>query len=179
MSTIPKRQNAVKLKRVKHTPAGAVLTELIIPVIQLESHFSRAGEAIAAKGGQTFARWLTLEMVAEQPATVAQVARTLGLTRQSVQRIADLLENDGLTEYVDNPAHQTSKLVRLSATGSETLRVIQRAQRAWANSVGARVGEANLRHARRVVEQLTGLLAGASDSGTRAKGPESQRSTPS
>ncbi|HET9783171.1 MAG TPA: helix-turn-helix domain-containing protein, partial [Candidatus Dormibacteraeota bacterium] len=117
MSTVPKRQHSVKLPNGQHTAAGQILTDLIIPVIRLEAQFSRAGEAIAATGGQTLARWLTLEMVADQPATVAQVARNLGLTRQSVQRIADLLEQDGLTEYVENPAHQTSRLVRLSARG--------------------------------------------------------------
>ena len=135
-----------------------MLTELIIPVIQLEAHFSRAGEAIAATAGQTMARWLTLEMVADRPATVAQVARRLGLTRQSVQRIADLLEKDGLTEYADNPEHQTSRLIRLSSAGRQTLRRIQGAQRAWSNDVGARIGEANLRHASRIVDQLTRVL---------------------
>ncbi len=146
-----------------------MLTGLIIPIIQLESHFSRAGEAIAARGGQTLARWLTLEIAGEQPATVAQVARRLGLTRQSVQRIADLLEKDGLTEYVDNPAHQTSKLVRLTASGRQTLRVIQGAQRAWANRVGAAVGEADLRQAARVVEHLTELLASAQPPAPRTR----------
>ena len=164
MSIVLKRQNAVKSRLDKHTPAGAVLTDLIIPVIQLEAHFSRAGEAIAATGGQTLARWLTLEMVAGQPATVAQVARRLDLTRQSVQRIADLLHKDGLTEYVYNPAHQTSKLVRITARGRQSLRSIQTAQRAWANSLGARIGETNLRQASRVVEQLTRLLTDDSDS---------------
>lgn len=159
MSTIQKRQHSVKSHSASHTPAGAILTDLIIPVIRLEAHFSRAGEAIAAVAGQTLARWLTLEMVADDPATVAQVARKLDLTRQSVQRIADLLQQDGLTEYVDNPAHQTSKLVRLTARGRNTLRMIQAAQRAWANQVGGRIGEANLRHASRVVEQLTRELS--------------------
>ena len=135
-----------------------MLTELIIPVIQLEAHFSRAGEAIAATAGQTMARWLTLEMVADSPATVAQVARRLGLTRQSVQRIADLLEKDGLTEYADNPEHQTSRLIRLTSAGRQTLRRIQAAQRAWSNDVGAKIGEANLRHASRIVDQLTRVL---------------------
>ena len=159
MSTIPKRQHAVKRENASHTPAGAILTDLIIPIIRLEAHFSRAGEAIAATADQTLARWLALEMVADAPATVAQVARKLDLTRQSVQRIADLLEHDGLTEYVDNPAHQTSKLVRLTASGRHTLRTIQAAQRAWANQVGARIGEVNLRQASRVVEQLTRELS--------------------
>ena len=158
MSTIPNRQHSVKLRADRHTPAGAVLTDLIIPVIQLEAHFSRAGEAIAAAGGQTLARWLTLEMVAAQPATVAHVARKLDLTRQSVQRIADLLEKDGLTEYVDNPAHQTSRLVRLTPRGRQTLRLIQAAQRTWANTTAGKIGEVGLRHASRVVEQLTRIL---------------------
>ena len=164
MSRVSNRQHAVKSKSVaSHTPAGAILTDLIIPVIRLEAHFSRAGEAIAAAAGQTLARWLTLEMVSDEPATVAQVARKLDLTRQSVQRIADLLTEDGLTEFVDNPAHQTSKLVRLTARGRNTLRTIQAAQRAWANQVGARIGEANLRHASRVVEQLTRELSDESN----------------
>lgn len=157
--TIPKRQHAVKWKSASHTPAGAILTGLIIPIIRLEAHFSRAGEAIAAAAGQTLARWLTLEMVADRPATVAGVARKLNLTRQSVQRIADLLDRDGLTEYVDNPAHQTSKLVRLTPHGRETLRTIRAGQREWANQVGARIGEVNLRLASRVVEQLTRELS--------------------
>jgi DNA-binding MarR family transcriptional regulator len=158
MSTVPKRQHPVKSPYLKHTPAGAVLTDLIIPVIQLEAHFSRAGESIAATAGQTLARWLALEMVADGPATVAQIAKRLDLARQSVQRIADLLAQDRLTEYVDNPAHRTSKLVRLTPRGRETLHSIQASQREWSNRVGARIGEANLRHASTVVERLTQAL---------------------
>src|SRR5215467_3248998 len=158
MSTVTKRQHAVKSPDSRNTLAGQILTALIIPIIRLDAHFSRAGEAIAASAGQTLARWLTLEMVARQPATVAQVARNLGQTRQSVQRVADLLAGDGLTVYVDNPAHQTSKLVRLTPRGRQTLGSIQASQRAWANDVGATIGEGNLRQASRVLEQLTRVL---------------------
>lgn len=159
MSRVAERQNAVNPPALEHTPAGAVLTELIIPLIRLESHFSRAGERIAEAGGQTMARWLTMEMVANQPATVAQVARRLGLTRQSVQRVADLLEHEGLTTYADNPAHERSKLVQLTDQGRQTLATIQAAQREWANRIGAEVGESNLKQAGRVVERLTRALS--------------------
>ena len=135
-----------------------MLTALIIPVIQLEAHFTRAGEAIAATGGQTMARWLVLEMVAGKPATVADVARRLGLTRQSVQRVADLLEHDALTEYVHNPAHERSQLIRITLRGRRTLEKIQSAQRVWADSVGAAIGEAELRNAGAVVDRLTHVL---------------------
>lgn len=131
---------------------------MIVPVIRLEAHFTRAGDAIAATGGQTLARWLVLEMVADEPATVVQVARRLGLTRQSVQRVANLLEADGLTEYLDNPVHQRSKLVRLTSRGRRTLQTIQGAQRVWADKVGAEIGEADLGHASHVVDRLTRAL---------------------
>jgi DNA-binding MarR family transcriptional regulator len=153
------RQHAVKSSRpVSHTAPGEVLTALIIPIIQLNAHFGRAGEAIAGTAGQTLARWLVLEAVATAPATVAQVGRGLGLTRQSVQRIADLLARDGLTAYAENPAHERSKLVRLTPRGQRALRTIQAAQRVWSNRVGAEVGEADLRHMDRVVDRLTKAL---------------------
>jgi DNA-binding MarR family transcriptional regulator len=153
------RQHAVKSPpRDSHTAPGEVLTALIIPVIQLHAHFSRAGEGIARTGGQTLARWLVLEAIANEPATVAQIARGLGLTRQSVQRIADLLVRDRLTVYAENPAHERSKLVRLTSRGHRALRTIQAAQRVWANRVGAEVGEADLRHAGRVVDRLASAV---------------------
>jgi DNA-binding MarR family transcriptional regulator len=99
-----------------------------------------------------------LESVAEAPATVAQIARGLGYMRQSVQRVADLLEHDGLTQYVRNPAHQRSQLVRIKPHGRKALSTIQRAQRVWADRVGSEVGEAELRQASAVVDNLTRIL---------------------
>ena len=160
MANVPKRQHTVKLSGGKKhvSQAGEVLTSLIVPVIRLEAHFSRAGEVIAAAGGQTLARWLVLEAVAAAPATVAQIARGLDLTRQSVQRIADLLEKDQLTQYAVNPAHQRSQLVRITPRGRKTLSAIQLAQRAWADRVGSEIGAAELRQASAVVDNLTRIL---------------------
>ncbi|HEV3309122.1 MAG TPA: MarR family transcriptional regulator [Chloroflexota bacterium] len=160
MARIAKRQDAVKSQESQPhiSPAGEVLTSLIVPVIRLEAYFSRAGETIAAAGGQTLARWLVLETVGEVPATVAQIARGLGYTRQSVQRVADLLAHDRLTQYAVNPAHQRSQLVRITPRGRKTLASIQRAQRVWADRTGSEIGEAELRQASSVVDNLTRIL---------------------
>ena len=99
-----------------------------------------------------------LETVGESPATVAQIARGLGYTRQSVQRVGDLLARDGLTQYAVNPAHQRSQLVRITPRGRKTLSAIQRAQRVWADRVGSEIGEAELRRASSVVDNLTRIL---------------------
>jgi DNA-binding MarR family transcriptional regulator len=134
------------------------LTSLIVPMIRLEAYFSRAGETIAAAGGQTLARWLVLESVGEAPATVSQIARGLGYTRQSVQRVADLLAQDGLTQYAVNPAHQRSQLLRITPLGRKTLSTIQRAQRVWADRIGSEVGETELSRASSVIDDLTRIL---------------------
>ena len=54
--------------------------------------------------------------------------------------------------------HERWKLVRLTPRGQRTFRSIQSAQRVWANRVGGEVGEADLRHASRVVDRLEDAL---------------------
>jgi DNA-binding MarR family transcriptional regulator len=136
------------------TPAGEAFTAVLGQVIRLTRRFTTAGEALAKPAGQTLARWLVLEAVQDQPATVAQVARTLHLARQGVQRLADLLVRDGLAAYQDNPAHRRAKLLRLTPHGRATLRTIQTTQAAWADAVGATLGEDDLRQVSVLLEQI-------------------------
>lgn len=160
MTRLSKRQHAVKLP-VEHearTPAGDALTELIIPTIRLRALFTTAGEAIAKPAGQTLARWLVLEALAEAPRTVAQIARNMGLARQSVQRVADLLELDGLTTYTENPDHRRAQLAQLTLHGRDALHMIRKAQRAWADGVGAEIGESELRTTGAVLDRLLTVL---------------------
>ena len=136
------------------TPAGDAFTALLGQVIGLTRRFTTAGEALAKPAGQTLARWLVLETVQNAPATVAQIARTLHLARQGVQRLADLLVRDGLAAYQDNPAHRRAKLLRLTPQGRSALRTIQTAQAAWADALGAKIGEADLQQASILLDQV-------------------------
>ena len=148
-STVPRRQHAVKAPSPPEprTPAGDAFTALVLQVIRLNGRFTVAGEALARPAGQTLARWLVLEAVQERPATVAQIARTMRLARQSVQRLADVLVRDGFAAYEENPAHRRARLVRLTPDGRSALYTIQAAQRSWAAALGAELGEAELRAA--------------------------------
>ena len=157
---VPKRQDAVKSLAgpASRTPAGDAFTELVGQVVRLIRLFTVEGEALARPAGQTLARWLVLEAVQDGPATVAQIARTLALTRQSVQRVADLLERDGLVVYAENPRHRRAKLLRLSPQGRRALGTIQAAQSVWANALGAEIGEADLRRASVVLDRVLRAL---------------------
>lgn len=72
---------------------------------------------------------------------VADAGRALGMTRQGVQRVADLLEKDGLISYADNPAHQRAKLMMLTEDGKAALETIKGRQAVWADALGAALGE--------------------------------------
>jgi DNA-binding MarR family transcriptional regulator len=154
--TVPRRQHAVKASPEpgSRTPAGDAFTALVLQVIRLSGRLTAAGEALARPAGQTLARWLVLEAVQDGPATVAQIARTMRLARQSVQRLADLLVRDGFAAYQDNPAHRRARLVALSPEGRSALDTIQAAQRGWADALGAELGEAELKEASAFLDRV-------------------------
>ncbi len=157
-----KRQYTVKTPRpALRTAAGDAFTDLVGQVVRLVRLFTVAGDALARPAGQTLARWLVLETVDERPATVAQIARTLHLARQSVQRVADLLEHERLARYEENPAHRRARLLQLTPRGRAVLRTIQQAQGVWADALGAEIGEADLKKASVVLDRVLRVVTAA------------------
>lgn len=120
--------------------AGEAFDGLLHRVVALNRLFGAAGEQLARPAGQTLARYLVLRAAESDPAPVAEIARRLRLTRQAVQRIADVLAADGLAEYLDNPRHRRAKLVRPTRAGRKALEQIIGAQREWAQRLGPQVG---------------------------------------
>ena len=156
------RQHAVKSDLDPPTPgrtkAGDALSLLTVRVMQLSGLLLEAGDTLAKPAGQSAARWQVLAAVEAEPRSVADIARRLNLARQSVLRVADLLAEDGLAAYQDNPAHARAKLLVLSARGRAALRKIQAAQRVWADALGARMDVAALQAAIRTLEKFAALL---------------------
>ncbi len=82
----------------------------------------------------------------------------LGLARQGVQRIADLLEAEGLIAYRDNPAHQRAKLMTPTPKGEAVLADIGGRQAVWANALGAELGEERLKQATALMSEVMDLI---------------------
>ena len=158
--TVARRQHVVngEDQPPSRTPAGEAFTTLLGQVIGLTRRFTTAGEALAKPAGQTLARWLVLETIQDRPATVAQIARSIVLARQGVQRLADVLVRDGLAVYEANPRHRRAKLLRITPQGRRALRTIQTAQAAWADALGAELGQADLQRASIVLDQVVQAL---------------------
>jgi DNA-binding MarR family transcriptional regulator len=158
---MPDRQHPVKTSSPEsavRTPAGDAFSALVARIFRLNGLLAAAGDAHSRPAGPSSARWQVLAMLEGEPVTVAGIARVLGLARQSVQRIADLLEADGLVRYVDNPRHRRARLAELTGEGRATLAAIQAAQRPWANRVGGVVGERDLRRAAETLDALIEAL---------------------
>lgn len=140
------------------TPAGDAFSALVVRVLRLGALLGEVGDALAKPAGQTSARWQVLAVIEGGPATVAHVARLLGLARQSVQRVADVLAKEGFAAYEDNPLDLRADLLRLTARGRSALTTIQEAQRIWADDLGARIGQNNLEKATEVLDRVTVTL---------------------
>jgi DNA-binding MarR family transcriptional regulator len=94
---------------------------IIADIYQLAGAFRDRGEATARSVGQTQARWQVMSAASAEPKTVPQIARRLGVTRQGVQRLADLLVREGAAVYQANPDHRGSPHLILTTRGRTTL----------------------------------------------------------
>src|SRR5580698_7504168 len=109
------------------TNPQALMPIIVADIYELAGRLRHYGEAIAQTIGQTQARWQVLSAASGTPHTVPQIARVLGVTRQNVQRIADLLVAEGSAEYRDNPDHRASPHLILTKRGHATFEQLMKA----------------------------------------------------
>jgi DNA-binding MarR family transcriptional regulator len=140
------------------SPVAQRFALLIADVYELAGELERSGETLAKSVGQSGARWKVLSAGSVGGQTVAQLARRLGLARQSVQRVADALEDDGLVRYEPNPDHQRSPRVALTAAGEEALGRLSAVAAKWEDPLSARIGRTELETARDFIKALVQLV---------------------
>jgi DNA-binding MarR family transcriptional regulator len=95
---------------------------------------------------------------AGRPPTVPQIARHMGLTRQSVHATVKRLIADGLVELEPNADHRRSQLVRMTEVGESRYAAIDRLQIAWVNRLAQGIHGSDLETTRRVLDELCARL---------------------
>lgn len=135
------------------------VNDLVMSIFRLNGFLLRAADRLTAGSGITTARWQVLGAVLHEPLTVAAIARSMGLARQSVQRTADLLVEEGLCEYLPNPAHRRAKLLSSTDSGLSTVRRLGPSVSAWSKRVREAVGDGVIDAATVSVRELTSALA--------------------
>ena len=127
-------------------------------VFRLNGRFLSVAEELAGPAGLTAARWQVLGAVLTEPLPVSGIARAMGITRQSVQRIADLLVDQGLAEYVANPAHRRAKLLRPTVEGRAAVSRIDPAHAEFAARLAEELGEEQFARTVQVLERLAAAM---------------------
>lgn len=157
------------------TPEGEAATALILSAFRANGLLLAAGDVLAADEGLTSARWQVLGAVAlaERPLTVPQIARRMGLTRQSVHATAKRLAADGLLEFLPNADHRRSQLVRLTELGETRYAALSERQAVWVNGLADGLSHTRLATTARTLELLCRRLeAAAAGSGETEQGSE-------
>jgi DNA-binding MarR family transcriptional regulator len=88
------------------------------------------------------------------PLTVPAIARMRPTSRQRMQRLANELAAEGLVEFVANPRHRRSNLVRLTPKGAARYKRLGEKLMAIASTMGAGLDEADVRRAAEIVRQI-------------------------
>jgi DNA-binding MarR family transcriptional regulator len=136
------------------------VTRVILQVFRLNGRLVAAGDRLVEGLGLTSARWQVLGAIslAHTPQSVASIARSMGLTRQAVQRTVNELVVSGLLQFAPNPHHQRAKLVMLTKKGMVAFGGATARQVPWANALGAGFRDRDLAIAEHVLSVLTERL---------------------
>src|ERR671916_940836 len=137
----------------RRTGAGPIVdskaeatAELMLEVAQCFFRIRAVGQRtglITSWGGGAFGFMRSLALLG--PLTVPQIAEMRPTSRQRMQRLADELAAERLVEFVDNPKHRRSKLVRLTPEGEARYRELNARLLAIASTMRLALDEAEIR----------------------------------
>ena len=158
MATMRQRKRKA---RVVGSSKGEAIADLMLEVAQFFFRIRAVGQRtglITGWGGGAFGFLRSLALLG--PLTVPQIAEMRPTSRQRMQRLANELADEGLVEFIDNPKHGRSKLVRLTRKGEARYRDSNARFLAIASAMGAELSEAEIRTTTEVVRRLSDEASG-------------------
>jgi DNA-binding MarR family transcriptional regulator len=140
-----------------------IVADVILSVFRLNGQLIDAGNRLVGDIGLTSAWWQVLGALdlSPVPLPVAHIARNMGLSRQSVQRVAGLLAEKGLVRFEANPHHQRARLVVLTPRGRAAVKGAEQRQRPWARDLAAGLSVERISTALDVLAHMNTHLAQA------------------
>jgi DNA-binding MarR family transcriptional regulator len=136
------------------------LKALIVELFQTNGKLLEAGDRLSADLALTGARTQVIAALKleARALTVAQIARRMGLQRQSVQRLTDILVEQGVLAYHPNPEHKRAKLVDFTAEGRSLYAQIEIRHQQWSERLAGDFTLAELEQATELLRKLRGKL---------------------
>jgi DNA-binding MarR family transcriptional regulator len=135
---------------------SAAVAELMLEMAQCFFRIRALGQKtglITSWGGGAFGFMRSLALLG--PLTVPQIAEMRPTSRQRMQRLADELAAEELVEFIDNPKHRRSKLVRLTRKGDARYRELNTRLLSIASTVGIALSEPDIRKTTDILQHLS------------------------
>lgn len=127
-------------------------------IFKLNGQMLEAGERLTRPVGLTVAWWQVLGAVLRRPDTASAIARQMGLARQSVQRVANRLIQEGLMESRPNPHHKRAPILAPTDAGFDAIRRIAPGQTAFAVRLVEKFGRDRLARLVADLEEMSALV---------------------
>lgn len=151
---------------------STIVRQLVMSIFGLNGRLVDTGNQLVQEIGLTTARWQVLGALGYSPTPlpVAHIARNMGLTRQSVQRVVDLLADQGLVRFEPNPHHQRAKLIVLTSQGLEALNAAEAVEAPLNKAVYDRIGEERIVEAIAVLNEMNEIIVQSIDTVSYTEG---------
>lgn len=136
------------------------MRDLVISIFGTSGRLVEAGNHLVRDAGLTTAWWQVLGALGYSPVPlpVAHIARNMGLARQSVQRVVDLLVSHGLVRLDKNPHHRRAKLVLLTPAGRDALAAAEAAEEPLNRLILHRIGSDRIAAALEVLAEMNEVV---------------------
>ena len=102
---------------------------------------------------------MSLQQLGSQ--TVPQLARARPVSRQHIQSLVNALLEAGYVEYIENPAHKRSRLVRITQQGRAILVTMMQRERKLLEGINLGIETEALQSAEEVLDTVRDFFAGS------------------
>ena len=140
------------------TDDSAAFRRFTRAVFAAQSAVLRHGDTANASIGQSSARWRVLRAIDDGHTSVAAAARFMGSSRQSVQRLADDLLDEGLLEVAGQGDDRRVKLLRLTTEGQRVHDALEVNFDGWAARLLTRIRAEDLAAVSQGLEEITSIV---------------------
>lgn len=142
------------MKANKRIQSAKLFTELVLEAFRFNGLLIEAGDKLTRELGLTSSLWQVMGSIAENPLSMAQIARNMGLTRQGIRRSINILIEKGLVQFEENPDHKRAKLVVPTDEGLQVLDQLENIQVSWSNSVSKEFSVPELERVIKTIKDL-------------------------
>ncbi|MBK5260079.1 MAG: MarR family transcriptional regulator [Thermoanaerobaculia bacterium] len=129
--------------------------DLVAGIVQLANLLNRRLAPVFEKVNVTPQQWAVLVVIAaDEPMTLAGVARSLAVSKQNMTGMMTRLEQLGLVERAEDPQDLRSARVRLSRRGRSVIERLMPAYEKWRDALGGEIGTRDVQTLERAVNRL-------------------------